>query len=63
MFFYDKTKAKKGVSWSKRNKKWRAAYGYKGKVYYVGYYETEIEAAEAYRRATEHVHKEYANYK
>ena len=59
---YGKTSAYKGVSWSKRDKKWRAAYGHKGKVYHVGLYETEIEAAGAYRRATEHLHKDYANY-
>ena len=37
-------------------------YTYKGKSYFVGYYTTEEEAAEAYRKATEHLHKEYANY-
>ena len=52
----------KGVSWYKLSKKWRADYGYKGKVYYLGLYETEEEAAEAYRKATEDFHKEYANY-
>ena len=52
----------KGVSWYKLSKKWRADYGYKGKVYYLGLYETEAEAAEAYRKATEHLHKDYANY-
>lgn len=53
----------KGVDWSKRDKKWQAKYRYNGKRHYLGYYATEEEAAEAYRKATEHLHKEYANYK
>ena len=52
----------KGVSWCKLSKKWRAYYQHKGKLYHLGLYETEEEAAEAYRKATEHLHKEYANY-
>ena len=52
----------KGVCWNKERKKWEVRYRYKGKVYHVGYYETETEAAEAYRKATEHLHKDYANY-
>ena len=52
----------KGVSWYKPGKKWLARYCYKGKPYHLGYYETEEEAAEAYQKATEHLHKEYANY-
>lgn len=42
--------------------KWLAQYTHKGKIYYLGLYETEEEAAEAYQKATEHLHKEYANY-
>ena len=52
----------KGVCWNKERKKWEVRYRYKGKVYHVGYYECEVEAAEAYRKATEHLHKDYANY-
>ena len=52
----------KGVSWHKGNKKGMAQYWYKSKRVYLGYYETEEEAAEAYRKATEHLHKEYAKY-
>ena len=52
----------KGVSWDKRDKKWMVRYRYNGKLYYLGLYETGIEAAEAYQKATEHLHKEYANY-
>ena len=52
----------KGVCWHKQRKKWLAQHRYKGKLYYLGLYETEEEAAEAYRKATEHLHKEFANY-
>ena len=52
----------KGVCWNKERKKWEVRYRYKGKPYHIGYYECEIEAAEAYRKATEHLHKDYANY-
>ena len=52
----------KGVSWHKQRKKWRADYTHKGKIYYLGLYETEEAAAKAYRKFTEHLHKDYANY-
>ena len=52
----------KGVYWDKLNSKWLVKYRYKGKLYHVGRYECEIEAAEAYRKATENLHKDYANY-
>jgi hypothetical protein len=58
----DSSSEYKGVSWHKQCKKWQVRYHYKGKSYYLGLYETEIEAAEAYRKVTEHLHKEYANY-
>ena len=58
----DSSSQYKGVSWYKLSKKWRAYYQHKGKLYHLGLYETEEEAAEAYRKATEHLHKEYANY-
>lgn len=59
---WGKTSSHKGVSWGKQNKKWKAQYTHKSKLYHVGYYTTEEEAAEAYRKATEHLHKDYANY-
>ena len=59
---WGKTSSYKGVYWQKQRKKWRAHYYYKSKPYHLGYYTTEDEAAEAYRKATEHLHKEYASY-
>lgn len=52
----------KGVSWYKASGKWKAQYIYQGKHYYLGLYECEEEAAEAYRKATEQLHKDFANY-
>ena len=52
----------KGVCWDKRGKKWVASCTYKGEQHHLGYYATELEAAIAYREATEHLHKGYANY-
>ena len=60
---WGKTSKFKGVCWYKQSNKWKAQYGYKGKVYYLGYYATELEAAKAYREATEQLHGEYANYR
>ena len=36
-----------------------AGYRYKRKRYYVGYYDTELEAAKAYDLATESIHKNF----
>ena len=56
---YGKASQYKGVCWSKQNKKWVAGYRYKRKRYYVGYYDTELEAAKAYDLATESIHKNF----
>lgn len=40
-----------GVSWNKKNKKWRAAVSHNGISEYISYFESEIEAAKAYDRA------------
>ena len=36
-----------------------AGYRYKRKRYYVGYYDTELEAAKVYDLATESIHKNF----
>jgi hypothetical protein len=40
-----------GVYWSKQNKKWMARIGINGKQNYLGYFTSEIEAAQAYQKA------------
>ncbi len=52
----------KGVHYRSSSNKWIAQYNLYGKKKHIGCFVTEIEAAEAYRKATEHLHKEYANY-
>lgn len=50
----------KGVSWAKRYKKWRASIGYNYKVYNLGVYDSEREAAEAYNRKAGELFGEFA---
>jgi len=38
----------KGVHWHRRMRKWAAAIQYNKKVYHIGYFSDEVEAAEAY---------------
>lgn len=50
----NKTSKYKGVRWHKGNKSWQSKISYDGKRYYLGYFNTEAEAAHAYNiKATE----------
>jgi hypothetical protein len=40
-----------GVSWSKATSKWRSQLTVQGKVLHLGYFEFELDAAEAYQKA------------
>ena len=46
-----------GVSWNKRDKKWRADIWINGKLKYLGYFTNELKAAESYKTALNSVNK------
>lgn len=50
----------KGVTWLKKNKKWRAEITIKGKSKHLGCFTCEEDAAEAYNQAALMVHCEFA---
>lgn len=50
----------KGVSWSKREKKWKSYIRVDGKPKHLGYFKSEIEAAKVYNKAAILYHKEFA---
>jgi hypothetical protein len=50
----------KGVSWSPKSKRWGAWIGSGGKSFSLGLFETKEEAAEAYRKAANEMHGEFA---
>ena len=49
----ESSSAYRGVSFSKRDKKWRAAIEWKGRSINLGHYSTESQAARAYNRAAQ----------
>jgi len=50
----------KGVSWFKPAKLWISQIGYKGKLHYIGYFTSEIEAAKAYDKKAKELFGEFA---
>lgn len=56
------TSGEKGVSWSKRERKWRAYIRLNGKQSYLGMYARVEDAAHAYRAAAVHHFGEFANF-
>ncbi|MCK5611583.1 HNH endonuclease [Candidatus Pacearchaeota archaeon] len=50
----------KGVSWVKREKKWRAAIKYKGKSSTLGHYDNESDAARVYDKKAKEIFGEFA---
>jgi hypothetical protein len=50
----------KGVNWQKDHGMWRARIRVAGNRVHLGYFESESEAAAAYRAAAESFHKEFA---
>ncbi|MFA5346012.1 MAG: HNH endonuclease [Candidatus Omnitrophota bacterium] len=50
----------KGVSWCKRNKKWRSYIRLEGKLLHLGYFYDSKKAHEAYSMASILLHKEFS---
>lgn len=44
-----------GVTWNKEKNKWRANFYNLGKLYFLGYFKTEIQASNAYQNALKNV--------
>ena len=50
-----------GVSWHKRDNKWRSNIGFNGKIIYLGYFTNEKDAAKAYNTKAIELFGEFAN--
>jgi len=50
----------KGVGWHRRIKKWVATIQFNKKVYHMGYFENEIDAAKAYDKKARQLHRQFA---
>lgn len=50
---YNKSSLLDGVSWNKKSKKWKSQFQYKGKIYHLGYYNTQDEAHLKWKEAYE----------
>ena len=51
----------KGVYWHKRKLCWYTCYRFSGKLVHIGYFNSEVEAYNAYVGATKKVHKDFQN--
>jgi len=50
----------KGCSWNKSAKKWQAHISFEGRLIFLGYFDSEIEAAEAYDAKAKELFSEFA---
>ena len=55
------TSGYKGVCWDKREKKWRVTICSDGIRYHVGLFVSKTEAARAYNKKAQELHKDFAN--
>lgn len=56
-----RTSKYKGVSWYKLTQKWVALLRHEGRLYSLGYFKNEIDAAKAYDAKVKELRPEYAN--